>query len=145
MACPWQMSVAEIQMVHLRTLSRRRQNWGSWKKGHTVHCTCKLGTTTEQRSHTQAAHQSEQLPKENHFKGLLLLIFSSLVFPVFLLYCHFCKHWKHQAYFWKEYVGRCKTKRHTANCRAQKVCSSFCACQDRTNFCLYSCSFYKSR
>lgn len=39
------------------------------------------------------------------------------------------------------HVGRHETKRRTANCRTQKVHSSFSACQDRTNFSLYSYNF----
>lgn len=148
MACPWQIPVAEIQVDNLRTTKQEKAELGILEE---MLCSSLYMQTGSPHRAMQSRHRHLSSPvwtisKGKPFQKLATPnFFSSLVFPICLLHCHFWKHWKRQAYSWKEYVGRCKTKQHTANCRAWKVCSSFWACQDRTNFCLYSCSFYQNR
>lgn len=90
--------------------------------------------------------QASQPTSLNNFqrKTILEACYSSFFFflPLFLLFIFsFVVSENTESTKYIPDGGRCETKRCAANCRAGKVGSSLCACQDRTNFSLYSCSF----
>ena len=141
MACSWHISVAEVQVDHHRIATCEKAQLGILEE---MLCNSLYMQTDRHRRVTQSRHRHLSPPvwtisRGKPFQKLATLNFS---LPLFLLIIYsFVISENTESTKYIPDVGRCETKRCTANCRAQKVGSSFCAHQDRTHFSLYSCNF----
>lgn len=128
-------------MDHLRITKHEEAELGILEE---MLCSSLYMQTGRHRGVTQSRHRRLSPPVWTISRGKPFQRLASLNFflPLFLLFIYsFVVSENTESTEYTPDVGRCVTKRCTANCRAWKVRSSFCACQDRTNFSLYSCNF----
>lgn len=140
MACSWHIPVAEVQVDHLSIAKHEKAELGILEE---MLCNSLYMQTSRHRRVTQSRHRRLSPPVWTISRGKPFQRLATLNFflPLFLLFIYsFVISENTESTKYISDVGRCETKRRTANCRAGKVHSSFCACQDRANFSLYSCS-----